>query len=328
MGGMTDRAIPGLPGRCLAGLRGSMTALVTPFKKGRIDEDAFVFLCQRQIERGTAALVPCGTTGEVSTLSRAEQLRLIELAVKVAAGRVPVIAGAGSNCTATAVDLVQEAARLGADAVLSVVPYYNRPSQEGIYQHFKAVQSCSDLPVLVYDVPARSGIRLTTDTIERLADLPNIVGLKDASGDMERAKAIRRLLRDDFLLLCGDDCRVGEYLALGSAGCISVTGNVAPALCATLHGVWEANEFSLFQHLRGLIDTLSEAMCVETNPIPVKWALARLGLAGDELRLPLTPLAQSRHAAVLHALDAIVDAEAAKAGEMAAARSGRQNAAA
>ena len=311
----------------LQGLSGSMTALVTPFKNGRIDEEAFVFLCRRQIDRGTAALVPCGTTGESSTLTRGEQLRVIELAVRTAVGQVPVLAGAGSNCTRTAIDLVQEAERLGADAVLSVVPYYNRPTQDGIYQHFRAIQCSTKLPVLLYDVPSRSGVGLTTDTIERLASLPNVVGLKDASGDLGRTQTLRRSLGPGFLLLCGDDARVADYLALNGDGCISVASNVAPALCAALHRAWAANDRGHFQQLRNLLDILNEALFVETNPIPVKWALARLGLISDEIRLPLTPLAQNCQPIVQHALNAIISAEAEEAALIAASRRGQQVAA-
>lgn len=305
-----------LPNRRLAGLRGSMTALITPFKDGRIDEEAFVFLCRRQIDRGTAALVPCGTTGEAPALTHGEQRRLIELALKAAAGRVPIIAGAGSNCTRTAIEFIQAAERSGADAVLSVVPYYNRPTQEGLYQHFKALQSETDLPVFLYDVPSRTGASLALDTIERLADLPNIIGLKDATGDLERAKRLRGLLGEDFLLLCGDDGRLADYLTLGSQGSISVTGNVSPALCAALHRAWDANDAELFRHLDHLLRPLNDALFLETNPIPVKWALARLGVIGDELRLPLTPLAQHHHANVRRALDAVLAEEVEAAAQM------------
>jgi 4-hydroxy-tetrahydrodipicolinate synthase len=307
----------------LAGLRGSVTALVTPFKNGRLDEESFEFLCHRQIERGTAGLVPSGTTGEASTLTHGEQHRVIELAVKAAKGRVPVIAGAGSNCTRTAVDLAMAAERLGADAVLSVVPYYNRPTQEGLYQHFKTIQSTTTLPVLVYDVPARTGVGLTTETIERLVGLPNIVGLKDASGDIKRGRELRWQLPSDFLLLCGDDTNVAGYLAFGSQGCISVVSNVAPALCAALHRAWADRDMAQFDYLRGLLDPLTRALFVETNPIPVKWALARLGLISNEVRLPLTRLAPDRQLQVDQVLDAVVDAEAAQAARVvAAARAG------
>jgi 4-hydroxy-tetrahydrodipicolinate synthase len=302
----------------LTGLRGSMTALVSPFRDGRLDEKAFVFLCERQIERGTAALVPCGTTGEASTLDRSEQMRLIQLAVEAARGRIPVIAGAGSNCTSTTIDLVHQAEHLRADAVLCVVPYYNRPTQEGLFRHFQAVQNKTGLPVLLYDVPARSGTGLTVETILRLAELPHIVGLKDASGDVPRTTELRRQLGPDFLLLSGNDGEAAAALGLGSQGCISVAANVAPALCAALHRAWADNDFSRFQYLRDLLDTLAAALFVESNPIPVKWALARLGLIEDELRLPLTPLSQKHEAALRHALDIVLPHETEEAARPAA----------
>lgn len=293
----------------LTGLRGSMVALVTPFKAGRVDEDAFIALCERQIERGSSALVPCGTTGEASTLKRGEQMRVIKLAIETARGRVPVIAGAGSNCTDTAVELVRQAEQFGADGVLCVTPYYNRPTQEGLFQHFRAIQGSTGLPVLLYDVPCRTGGGLTLDTILRLAGLGNIVGLKDAAGDLRRTVELRQQLGADFLLLSGNDGETADALAAGSQGCISVSANVAPALCAALHLAWADNDFARFQYLRDLLDILAAAMFVETNPIPVKWALARLGLIEDELRLPLTPLSLCHEAAVRHALDAIVSPE-------------------
>ena len=297
------------PRHRLSGLRGSVTALVSPFKNDQLDEDAFVLLCERQIDRGTAALLPCGTTGEAPSLRGDEQSRLIALAVAIAKGRVPVIAGAGSNCTRTAVDLVREAERLGADGVLSVTPYYNRPTQDGLFQHFKAIAACSSLPVILYDVPFRTGVGLSLETVERLAALPNIVGLKDATGDMGRAKRLRRVLGGGFLLFCGDDAKTPDYLALGDDGCISVIANVAPALCAALHRAWNGNDFHRFQYLRDLLGALSEAMFVESNPIPVKWALNRMGLIEDGLRLPMTPLAEIHRGPVQHALEAVALAE-------------------
>jgi len=297
----------------LRGLRGSMTALVSPFKDGRLDEKAFVQLCERQIACGTAALVPCGTTGEASTLNHGEQTRLIQLAVETSRGRVPVIAGAGSNCTATAMTLVRQAEQLGANAVLCVVPYYNRPTQEGLFRHFQAIQGHTGLPVLLYDVPSRTGTGLAFETILRLADLPNIAGLKDASGDLGRTATLRQRLGPDFLLLSGNDGEAAAALALGSQGCISVSSNVAPALCAALHRCWAENDFGRFQFLRDLLDVLAKAMFVESNPIPVKAALARLGLIEEELRLPLTPLSQCFEAGLRQALETVMAHEAAEA---------------
>lgn len=293
----------------LKGLRGSLTALVTPFKHGRIDERAFVFLCERQIERGSAALVVCGTTGEASTLDHREQTLITRLAVEAAKGRVPVIAGAGSNCTSTAIDLVYQAEWLGADGVLCVVPYYNRPTQEGLFQHFLTVQSKTALPVLLYDVPSRTGTGLSTETIIRLAELPNIAGIKDASGDLGRTAPLRRKLGSDFLLLSGDDATAAAALELGSDGCVSVSANIAPALNAALHRSWAEQDMSRFRFLRDLLAPLTSALFVESNPIPVKWALARLGLVQDELRLPLTPLSQHCEPTLRQVLDDIVSFE-------------------
>ncbi len=287
-----------------------MVALVTPFTHGHLDEEAFVGLCERQIRSGTSALVPCGTTGEAPTLSHGEQARLIDLAVRTAGGRVPVIAGAGSNCTATTIQMVTEAERLGADAVLCIVPYYNRPTQEGLFRHFEAVQAATALPVILYDVPSRTGTTLALDTIAALSRLPNIAGLKDASGDLARAGRLRHVVGPDFLRLCGDDGMVAAHLALGSHGCISVTANVVPALCAAMHAAWAGHDLHQFGHINAVLEDLNAALFVETNPIPVKWALARLGVIAGELRLPLTTLAEGQQAQLLAALQSVAAAEA------------------
>ena len=294
----------------LDGLCGSMVALVTPFRDGRIDEAAFIRLCERQIGAGSSALVPCGTTGEAPTLSHAEQIQLIGLTIRVARGRVPVIAGAGSNCTATTIELVRHAEALGADAALCIVPYYNRPSQEGLYRHFEAVQASTSLPVLLYDVPKRTGTALELDTIIRLARLPNIAGLKDASGDMARASRLRTSVPPGFLRLCGDDSLAVDHLALGSHGCISVTANIAPALCAALHQAWATHDYGRVARITRQLAELNAALFVESNPVPVKWALAELGLMGDELRLPLTSLQQRHQRQVRQALQDILPAQA------------------
>lgn len=294
----------------LAELRGSMVALVTPFRNGKIDEDAFVHLCERQIRAGSAALVPCGTTGEAPTLSHAEQIRLIGLAVQAARGRVPVIAGAGSNCTATTIELARHAKALGADAALCIAPYYNRPSQEGLFRHFEAVQAGAGLPILLYDVPKRTGVALELETIIRLAQLPNIAGLKDASGDMARAGRLRYAVPPEFLRLCGDDALLGDHLALGGHGCISVTANITPALCADMHRAWQGHDYGRFSRIGAALSPLNDALFVESNPIAVKWALSQLGLVSDELRLPLTSLQPGHHPRVLRALADILPLEA------------------
>ena len=294
----------------LAGLRGSMVALVTPFADGRIDEEAFIQLCERQIRAGSSALVPCGTTGEAPTLSHAEQIQIIGLAVMAAKGRVPVIAGAGSNCTATTIELVRHAQALGADAALCITPYYNRPSQEGLFRHFEAVQAGTTLPVLLYDVPKRTGVALELDTIVRLAHLPNIVGLKDASGDMAKAGRLRYSVPPEFLRLCGDDDLVADHLALGSQGCISVTANIAPALCAAMHAAWATHDYRRVAQITHQLAELNAALFVESNPVPVKWALAHLGLINGELRLPLTSLQENHERQVQQALQGILPTEA------------------
>ncbi|CCG40239.1 4-hydroxy-tetrahydrodipicolinate synthase [Magnetospirillum molischianum] len=290
--------------------KGSMVALVTPFKDGRIDEAAFISLCERQIRCGSAALVPCGTTGEASTLTHQEQSRLIELSVWAARGRVPVIAGAGSNCTVTTIGMVAEAKRLGADAVLCIVPYYNRPSQEGLYQHFLSVQSESNLPVILYDVPKRTGVALELETIVRLSELPNIIGIKDASGDLARAARMRHYVAPEFLRLCGDDALVPSFLTLGSQGAISVTANVVPALCAALHRAWVTYDTAKLQRISSDLDPLNKALFLESNPVPVKWLLSRLGLIQGELRLPLVSLNERFHAQILDSIKPILPAEA------------------
>lgn len=291
-------------------LRGSMVALVTPFKGGRIDEAAFISLCERQIRCGSAALVPCGTTGEAPTLTHQEQSRLIELAVWAARGRVPVIAGAGSNCTLTTIEMVAEAHRLGADAVLCIVPYYNRPSQEGLFRHFDAVQAQSPLPVILYDVPKRTGVELELETIVRLSALPRIIGIKDASGDLARAARMRHSVAPDFLRLCGDDLLVPSFLALGAQGTISVAANVVPALCATLHRVWQAHDTREGLRIARELDALNKALFVESNPVPVKWVLSRLGLIAGDLRLPLVPLEARYQQQVLAAVRSVLPQEA------------------
>src|SRR5690348_1271784 len=212
--------------------RGVMPALVTPFRDGAVDEGAFVALVERQIKGGVHGLVPVGTTGETSTLSHDEHRRVVELCVKTAAGRVPVVAGAGSNATAEAIELTRHAKAVGADAALVVTPYYNRPSQEGLYAHYRAINDAVQLPVLVYNVPSRTSVDISNETLARLAKLPNIVGVKDATGDLVRASFQRLWCGEDWVMLSGDDGSALGYLAHGGHGCISVTSNVAPELCA------------------------------------------------------------------------------------------------
>lgn len=237
-------------------------------------------------------MVPCGTTGETPTLSDEEHMALIARCVKTAAGRIPVIAGAGSNRTATAIRYAQHAQKAGADGILTVVPYYNKPSQEGIYQHFKAIHDASDIPMVLYNVPGRTVAQIEVDTMCRLAELPRIVGIKDATVDLCRPLEMRLRIGDDFCLLSGEDGTIAAYLAQGGKGCISVTANIAPKLCAELHNAWQAKDWPVFEARRNSLMKLHELLFVETNPAPAKYAASRMGLIENVLRLPLLPITE------------------------------------
>jgi len=269
---------------------GSNVALVTPFKKGRVDTDAFQRLVEWHVQSGTHGLIPCGTTGETPTLSEAEHKSLIRACVEAADGRVPVIAGAGSNSTAKAVDLARFAEKSGADGILVVTPYYNKPTQEGMYQHYKAINDAAGLPIILYNVPGRTGVEISIETIIRLAKLKNVAGIKDASVDLTRPLQLRVALGDDFIQLSGEDGTVAAYLAQGGHGCISVTANVAPKLCAELHNAWRKKDWKTFERARDLLMPLHKNLFAETNPSPAKYCLARLGRIEEELRLPLVPV--------------------------------------
>jgi len=268
---------------------GSFVALVTPFnQQGDIDEDQYVSLIKWHIDKGTHGLVPCGTTGETPTLKLEEHKRLIELCVKEVKGQVPVIAGVGSNATDKVIDLAQYAEAQGADAVLVVTPYYNKPSQDGLYEHYNALHSATNIPIVLYNVPSRTGVDLSIETIGKLAELPRIVGIKDASPDLSRPVLIRQVIsRKDFCLLSGEDGTVAAYLAQGGDGCISVTANVAPDLCAMLHDAWNNKDYAEFSELRDRLMPLHQVMFIEASPAPAKYALSTLGLCSPHVRLPL-----------------------------------------
>ncbi|TAJ70410.1 MAG: 4-hydroxy-tetrahydrodipicolinate synthase [Phenylobacterium sp.] len=279
--------------------RGVLPALVTPFRNGAVDEDAFVSLVERQIAGGVHGLVPVGTTGETATLSHEEHRRVVELCVQTARGRVPVIAGAGSNSTAEAIELVQHAKQVGADAALVVTPYYNRPSQEGLYAHYAAINEAVQLPVLVYNVPARTSVDISNATLLRLSKLPNIVGVKDATGDLGRASLQRVECGEDWVLLSGNDDQGLGYVAQGGHGCISVTCNVAPELVARMYddalsGQWQGALYGQDRLIR-----LHKALFSDASPAPAKFAMAQLGLCTDEVRLPITPCSEAARAEVL-----------------------------
>jgi 4-hydroxy-tetrahydrodipicolinate synthase len=267
-----------------------MVALVTPFKKGKVDFDAFQKLVEWHIASGTHGLIPCGTTGETPTLHEDEHKRLIDACVEAADGRVPVIAGAGSNSTEKAINLARYAEKSGADGILVVTPYYNKPTQEGLYQHYKAINDACGLPIILYNVPGRTGVEISVDTVIRLAGLKRVAGIKDASVDLSRPLQLRVALGDGFIQLSGEDATVAAYLAQGGHGCISVTANVAPKLCADLHNYWQKKDFRNFERVRDLLLPLHKNLFIETSPAPAKYCLARLGKCSEELRLPLVPV--------------------------------------
>jgi 4-hydroxy-tetrahydrodipicolinate synthase len=282
--------------------KGVLTALVTPFRDGAVDETAFKALVERQIAEGVHGLVPVGTTGEAATLSHAEYRRVIELCIETAAGRVPVIAGCGSNCTAGAIELTRHAKAVGAHAALVVTPYYNRPSQEGLYRHYAALNDAVELPILVYNVPTRTSVDIANDTLARLATLPNIVGIKDATGDMVRASLIRLMCGEDFVMLSGDDPTVLGYVAHGGHGCISVTSNVAPRACARMLEAALSGDLAGALAWQDRLVRLHKALFLDASPAPVKFAMAHLGQCTDEVRLPLAPCSDAARPAVLDAL--------------------------
>ncbi len=269
--------------------KGSLVALLTPFRNGKIDEKAFQDLVDWQVQQGTNGLVPCGTTGESPTLSHEEHMRVVELCIEAAARRVPVIAGTGSNSTEEAIALTRHAKKAGADAALIVTPYYNKPTQEGLYQHYKAIAEAVDLPIIIYNIPPRCVIDMSVETMARLAKLPNIVGVKDATNDLTRPLKTRLAIGPDFCLLSGEDATVTAFLAQGGHGCISVTANIAPRQCAELHAAWQRGDMAKVAELRDLLMPLHEAMFVETSPAPVKYAASLLGKSTPEVRLPLVP---------------------------------------
>jgi len=282
--------------------RGVLPALITPFRNGEFDEDAFVALVERQIAGGVHGVVPVGTTGETATLSHDEHRRVVELCVKTVAGRVPVVAGAGSNSTAEAIELVRHAKTVGADGALVVTPYYNRPSQEGLYQHYAAIDAAVALPVIVYNVPARTSVDISNETLARLSKLPNIVGIKDATGDMTRASIQKITCGEDWVMLSGDDPTALGYIAHGGHGCISVTANVAPAACAAFHDACLAGDFEAARSIQSRLVRLHKALFLDASPAPTKFAMAQLGLCAEQCRLPITPCADAVKPAILEAM--------------------------
>lgn len=288
--------------------KGSITALVTPFKETRIDEEAFAALVERQIEAGTHGLVPVGTTGESATLTDAEHERVIRICIETSRGRVPVIAGAGSNDTAYAISMAQRVQEFGADAILAVTGYYNRPSQAGLIAHFTALHNATDLPIFIYNIPARTVVGLTVETLARLAELPRIAGVKDATGDLARVALQRRACGEDFIQLSGEDMTAVGFNAMGGRGCISVSSNVAPKLCAEMQDATLAGDYTRAVALQDRLAPLHEALFSDASPGPTKYALSLMGLIAPDVRLPLVgpnEMAQAKVRAALEALDLI-----------------------
>ena len=274
---------------------GSMVAIVTPFKDGKIDEKSFAFLIEEQIEQGTSAIVPCGTTGESATLSHTEHDRVIELTVQAARGRVPVIAGTGSNSTQEAVMLTKHAKTAGANGALLICPYYNKPTQEGLYQHFKTVAEAVDLPLVLYNIPSRTGINLLPATLERLMEFRNIVAIKESSGSLPQVSEIIRLCGDRLTVLSGDDVLTLPILSLGGRGVISVAANIAPKDFSRMVQSALKNDWTEARRLHYHLTPLTDALFLETNPVPVKTALELMSRCRSEVRLPLVPLSQDNH---------------------------------
>jgi len=282
--------------------RGSFTALVTPFKNGGLDEEAFRNLVEWQIAEGTNGLVPVGTTGESPTLSHDEHKKVVEWCVDQADRRVPVVAGAGSNSTAEAIDFSQHAEKAGADAVLIVTPYYNKPTQEGLYQHYKAINDAIGIPIIIYNIPPRSVIDMSVDTMKRLYDLKNIAGVKDATASMTRVSQQRAACGPEFNQLSGEDITALGFNAHGGHGCISVTSNVAPRLCSEFQAACGRGDYAAALQIQDKLSPLHQNLFIETSPAPVKYAMSLIGKCSETVRLPMVPASEKARAAVREAM--------------------------
>jgi 4-hydroxy-tetrahydrodipicolinate synthase len=283
-------------------LRGSITALVTPFKNGALDEGALRDHVNWQLENGTHGIVPVGTTGESPTLTPQEHDRVVEICVKEARGRVPVVAGAGSNSTAEAIAFSRHAEKVGADAVLIVTPYYNKPTQEGLYRHYKAINDAVGVPIIIYNIPARSVIDMSVETMARLFELRNIAGVKDATANVARVSLQRQAMGPDFIQLSGEDATALGFMAHGGHGCISVTSNVAPAQCREMQEACLRGDYASALTVQDRLMPLHTALFIETNPSPAKYALSVLGRMTDEVRLPMIPISENTKRAVRSAM--------------------------
>ncbi len=283
--------------------KGSIVAIVTPFKNGKVDEETLRNLVEFHIQNGTNAILPCGTTGESPTLDHHEHEAVIKICIEASAKRIPILAGTGSNATSEAVSLTKHAAEAGADGALLVSPYYNKPTQEGLYQHFKAIADSVDIPLILYNIPGRTAVNILPETMARLAqDCKNIVGVKEASGSLSQMQAIKRLCPPEFTLLSGDDALTLPLLSIGGEGVISVVANIVPKDVAALIEAFRKGDIKKAQAIHFQLLPLIQAMFIETNPIPVKTAMALLGMIQDELRLPLCHMSESNLAKLKNAL--------------------------
>ena len=285
--------------------KGSNVALITPFKNNELDVDNYIKLIHFHIENGTHGLVPAGTTGESPTLSHDEHEKVIELCIKESNGKLPVIAGTGSNSTKEAISLTKHAEKVGANAALVVTPYYNKPTQEGMYQHYKAINDNCGIPIIIYNIPSRSVIDMSVDTMARLFELKNIVGVKDATGDLDRVTQQKKILGSEFIQLTGEDGNVLEFNKRGGTGCISVTANIAPKLCSNFQNFSKSknsNEIKEAERINDLLQPVHKALFIESNPSPVKYAAKLLNLCDDAVRLPLVKIMDSTRETVKKAL--------------------------
>ena len=285
--------------------KGSNVALITPFKNNLLDEEAYVKLIHFHIENGTSGLVPAGTTGESPTLSHDEHQKVIDLCIKESNGKIPVIAGTGSNSTEEAISLTSHAEKAGANGALIVTPYYNKPTQEGLYQHYKAINDKCGIPIIIYNIPGRSVIDMSVDTMARLFELKNIVGVKDATGDLNRVEESLKKMGNEFIQLTGEDGNALEFNKLGGVGCISVTANIAPKLCSEMQKLSKSssdNEIKEAERIDAILQPVHKSLFIESNPSPVKYAAKLIGLCDDEVRLPLVRIMESTKSEVSKSL--------------------------
>ena len=285
--------------------KGSNVALVTPFKDNKLDEENYIKLINFHLENGTNGLVPAGTTGESPTLSHDEHQKVIELCIKEANGKIPVIAGTGSNSTEEAISLTQHAEKVGANGALIVTPYYNKPSQEGLYQHYKALNDNCNIPIIIYNIPSRSVIDMSVDTMERLFEVKNIVGVKDATGDLNRVDQQKKKMGSEFILLTGEDGNALEFNKRGGVGCISVTANIVPKLCSDFQKYSVSNsenEIKEAERIDQILQPVHKSLFIESNPCPVKYAAKILGLCNDDVRLPLVKVTEKTQQVIRNTL--------------------------